>query len=195
MKITTDLIQKLRTKTGAGMMDCKKYLEKTKGDLDKAVELFRKEGQKVASKKQDRNTEQGMIDAYIHPGSKIGVLVEVNCETDFVARNEDFKNFVHDLAMHIAAFDPQYLDVEDVPEAEVNKEKEIFQEQLKKEKKPEQAWEKIIEGKLGKFYSEVCLMKQPFLKDDKKTVVDFINENISALGENIKVKNFTRYAL
>ncbi len=176
-------------------MDCKRLLNQAKGDLDKAVELFRKEGKKVALKKQDRGTNQGVVEAYIHPGSKVGVLLEINCETDFVARNAEFKQLAHDLAMHIAAFDPKYIGSADVAPEELTKEKAVYQEQLAKGKKPAAVKEKIIAGKLEKFYAEVCLLKQPFLKDDKQNVEEYLQEKIAKIGENIKIKRFARFSL
>ncbi len=195
MEITAALVKKLRDETGAGMMDAKKFLQEADGDFDKAIELFRKDGQRVAAKKADRGTNEGLIDAYIHQGGKVGVLLEVNCETDFVAKNEDFKAVVHDLAMHIAAFDPKYNKSEDVPAEVLDKEKEIYTEQLKKEGKPEEVIEKILDGKVNKFYSEVCLMNQPFLKNEDQTVEEYMQEQISKIGENIKVNKFVRYSL
>ncbi|MFH0818600.1 MAG: translation elongation factor Ts [Patescibacteria group bacterium] len=193
--ITTNLIKKFRDQTGAGMMDCKKYLSSADGNFDKAIEIFRKEGQKIANKKAGRTTNQGLIDSYIHPGNKIGVLIEVNCETDFVAKNEAFQQLVHDLAMHIAAFDPQYLNPECVPQEIVDKEKEIYMEQMKNDNKPADVKEKIIQGKLNKFYEEVCFSEQKFLKNDKIKVQAFITENIAKIGENIKVARFSRFSL
>lgn len=195
MEITSELIKKLREQTGAGMMDCKKYLTEAAGDFNKAIEIFRKSGKKSALKKQERNTSQGLIDAYIHPGNKVGVLIEVNCETDFVARTDGFKELVHDLAMHIAAFNPEYTAPADVPAELLAKEQEIYRAQLQTEGKPEAVMAKIIEGKLAKYYQEVCLLSQPFLKDDSKTVEDYLNEKIATIGENIKIKRFKRFAL
>jgi elongation factor Ts len=195
MNITSELVKKLREQTGAGMMDCKKFLAAAKGDYDKAVEMLRKEGQKIATKKAGRAAANGLIESYIHPGNRVGVLIEVNCETDFVARNTEFKELVHDLAMHIAAFDPPYKDVQDVSAEIIEKEKEIYREQLKKEKKPEAIMNKIIDGKLAKYYEEVCLMKQKFLKDDKKTVEQYLIEKIAKIGENIQIKRYIRYSL
>lgn len=195
MELSVDLIKKLRGQTGAGMMDCKKFLTQAKGDYDKAIDLLRKEGQKIASKKSTRETQAGLIDAYIHPGNRVGVLVNVACETDFVSRNEEFKQLVHDLAMHIAAFDPQYKEPSDIPADIINKEKEIYQELLKREKKPKKVMEKIINGKLNKFYEETCLLEQKFLKDDKKTVRQYLTEKIAKIGENIKIREFKRYSL
>ncbi|MFA6027647.1 MAG: translation elongation factor Ts [Patescibacteria group bacterium] len=195
MEISLDLIKKLRIQTGAGMMDCKKFLTQSKGDYDKAIELFRKEGQKIASKKSTRETQSGLVDSYIHPGNRVGVLINVACETDFVAQNSEFKQLVHDLAMHVAAFDPQYKEPQDIPADILDKEKDIYREQLKKEKKPAKMIEKILEGKLKKYYTEICLMEQPYLKDDKKTVRQYLTENIAKIGENIQIRSFIRYSL
>ena len=195
MEISTELIKKLRVQTGAGMMDCKKYLNQAKGDYNKAIEIFRKEGQKIASKKSTRVTADGLVESYIHPGNRVGVLIKVLCETDFVSRNNEFKSLVHDLAMHIAAFDPQYIEAKNIPENIIAKEKEIYAEQLKKEKKPEKVMIKIVEGKLKKYYEEVCLLDQKFLKDDKKTVRDYLTEKIAKIGENIQIGDFKRFSL
>ncbi|MFH1838652.1 MAG: translation elongation factor Ts [Candidatus Kuenenbacteria bacterium] len=190
-----NLIKQLRERTGLGMMDCKKALEESNKDIEKAIEFLRKAGTIKAAKKAERETKEGLIDSYIHPGGRIGALVKVNCETDFVARNEEFKTLVHNIAVQIAASDPQFLKPEDIPEEIKEKEKDIFREQLKKEKKPEAIMDKIIEGKLQKFYSEVCLIKQPFFKEEKITVEELINQTISKLGENIQIAEFTRYKL
>lgn len=195
MTIATDLVKKMRVQTGLGMMDCKKYLVQAEGNYDKALEIFRKEGQKIASKKASRETNQGLIDSYIHPGNKIGVLIEVNCETDFVSSNDEFKQMVHDLAMHIAAFEPLYKSREEVPASALDKEREIYQEQMKAENKPQAMIDKIIEGKLKKYYEETCLLEQKFLKDDTKTVQEYIAATIAKIGENIQVKRFVRYSL
>jgi elongation factor Ts len=190
-----DLIKQLRERTGLGILDCKKALEESKGDIEKAIEFLRKAGTIKAAKKAERETKEGLIDSYIHPGGRIGVLVKVNCETDFVARNEEFKNLVHDIAVQIAASDPQYLRPEDVPEEIKEKEREIFREQLKREGKPEVIIEKILEGKLQKIYSEICLTKQVFFKEEKITVEELIKQAISKLGENIQIAEFVRYKL
>lgn len=190
-----ELIKQLRERTGLGILDCKKAIEESKGDVEKAIELLRKAGTIKAAKKSERETKEGLVDSYIHPGGRIGVLIKVNCETDFVARNEDFKTLVHDIAVQIAANDPQYLKPEDVPENIKEKEKEIFREQLKKEGKPEAIIEKILEGKLQKMYSEICLTKQSFFKEEKITIEELINQSISKLGENIQIAEFVRYKL
>lgn len=195
MNITTELIQRLRKETGAGMMDAKKVLVEAEGDFDQAVELLRKRGQKVAAKKAEREAKEGLIGTYLHSNGKVGVVVEVNCETDFVARNEQFKELVHDLALHVAAASPLYVSEQDVPEDVIAKEKEIYVAQLVQEKVPEKMHEKVVEGKLKKFYSEVCLLNQPFLKDQDKTVSDVVTEAISKIGERIVIKRFARLAI
>lgn len=194
MSITAEMVKNLREKTGAGMMDCKKALTEAGGDFDKAVELLRKKGLAAAEKKAGRQASEGVIASYIHM-DKIGVLLEVNCETDFVARTDDFKQFVKDVAMHIAAAAPRYLKREDIPEDVINKEKEIYREQIKG--KPEHVIDKIVEGKLEKFYSETCLLDQVFVKDPegKKKVKDILTELIAKLGENIVIRRFVRYQL
>ncbi|NQT95696.1 MAG: translation elongation factor Ts [Candidatus Omnitrophica bacterium] len=188
-----DKVKKLREKTNAGMMDCKTALSEAKGNIDKAVEILRKKGVSLATKKSSRAAKEGIVASYIHMNGKIGVLVEVNCETDFVARNEEFKVFVKDLTMQIAAADPTYTNKEDVPEEALKKEKDIIKEQSKD--KPKAALEKIIEGKLNSFYQESCLMEQPFIKDPKVFIKDLLTSVIAKTGENIVVKRFTRYQL
>ncbi|MEK7540417.1 MAG: translation elongation factor Ts [Patescibacteria group bacterium] len=195
MNITTEQIQNLRKETGAGMMDAKKVLVEAEGDFDTAVELLRKRGQKVAAKKAEREAKEGLIGTYLHSNGKVGVVVEVNCETDFVARNEQFKELVHDLSLHIAAASPLYVSEQDVPEDVIAKEKEIYTAQLAQEKVPKKMHTKVIEGKLKKFYSEVCLLNQPFLKDQDKTINDVVTEAISKIGEKIVVKRFSRLAI
>ncbi|MFH1536761.1 MAG: translation elongation factor Ts [Patescibacteria group bacterium] len=195
MAIKAQDIQKLRQQTGIGMMDCKKFLQDAGGDFDKAVEAARKQGEKIAAKKADREASEGLIDAYIHPGNQVGVLIQVNCETDFVARNEEFKELVHDLAMHIAAYNPTYISSEDIPEDVIAKEKEIIKEQLKNEGKPAKMLDKIMTGKIEKYYEEVCLLNQSFLKNEDQSVKDYLEEKISKIGENISVAKFERFAL
>ncbi len=192
-KITTEMIKELRERTGAGLLDCKKALEQADGDPDKAVEILRKMGIAKADKKLDRETKEGIIEAYIHPGSQLGVLVEINCETDFVARTEDFKHFAHEIAMQIAAAAPKYVSVEDIPEEVIEKEKEIYLAQLKDSKKPPHVIDKIIEGKLKKFYQEVVLLEQPYIRDESKTIRDLLKETIGKLKENIRIKRFARF--
>lgn len=186
-------VRLLRDKTNAGMMDCKAALGEAGGDLDKAVDILRKKGVSLASKKSSRVTKEGNIGSYIHLNNKIGVLVEINCETDFVARNEEFKNLVKDLSMQVAAANPTYVSKEDVPGEVLDKEKEIIKEQNKN--KPEKALDKIVEGKVESFYKEACLMEQPFIKDPKVSVKDLVTSIIAKTGENIVVKRFVRYQL
>jgi elongation factor Ts len=188
-----DAIKKLRDKTSAGVVDCKKALKESNGDIDKAIEILRKQGAALASKKAGRSAREGRVESYIHLGGKIGVLVEVNCESDFVARNDDFKAFVKDIAMQIAASSPLYLSKEDIPAEAVKKETEIIKAQIKD--KPAAAVEKITEGKLNKFYEDVCLLEQPFIKDNNLKVKDIVTSMIAKIGENIVIKRFTRYML
>lgn len=188
-----DKIKELKERTGAGFADCKSALEEAEGDIEKAVEILRKKGLAKATKKLGRETREGIIDAYIHIGGRIGVLVEVNCETDFVARNEEFKRFVHEIAMQIAAMSPRWIKREDVPEEIVKKEFEIYYEQSKKEGKPDHIAEKIAKGKLEKFFEENCLYEQIWVKDGKEKVEDKIKLMIAKFGENISVRRFARF--
>ncbi|MFH1667758.1 MAG: translation elongation factor Ts [Candidatus Komeilibacteria bacterium] len=190
-----ETIKKLREQTGAGVNDCHQALSTNNNDYDLALEWLRKKGQKIANKKADRTLKAGLIDSYIHGEGKVGVLLKLGCETDFVAKNEDFKNFAHDLCLQIAATDPQYVGPEDVPAAVIAKEKEIYAENLKAENKPAEMLEKILAGKLEKFYTEVCLLKQPYIKDDKVTIEQSLTEVIAKIGENIKIDSFIRYSL
>lgn len=192
MAISVDLIKELRQKTNAPMMDCKKALVEANGDLKTAIEILKKRGQIVALKKAGRAAKEGVIESYIHSNNKIGVLLEVNCETDFVARNEDFRKFVKDVCMQIAASSPVYVSREEVPRSTTDREKDILKEQIKG-KKPANIIEKIINGKLEKFYSEVCLMDQPFIKDDKITIREYLNSLVGKIGENIVVRRFVRF--
>lgn len=194
-KIDVSLIQDLRAKTGLGMMDCKKALEEANGDIEKAIELLRKRGAAVAAKRADKETSEGLIYAYIHPGSRIGVLVEINCETDFVARTENISNFAKDLCMHITALKPLYLSPEDVDPKFLEHEREIFKEQMQGSGKPEKIIDQIVEGKIQKLYSDICLLKQPFVKNDQMTVDEMVKELIARTGENIKIRRFARYEL
>ncbi len=187
----TDAIKILREKTNAGIVACQKALQASGGDVDKAVEILRKQGIALASKKAGRSAKEGKVESYIHMGGKIGVLVEVNCESDFVARNDDFKAFVKDLAMQVAAFNPIYVKREDIPEAAVKKETEIIKAQL--EGKPAAAIDKIIEGKLTKFFEDACLLEQPFIRDSNLRVKDILTSMIARIGENIVVRRFVRY--
>jgi elongation factor Ts len=195
MAVDAKLVKTLREMTGAGILECKKALEETNGNLEEAVELLRKRGIAKAAKKAGRETKEGIIHAYIHAGGRIGVLLELNCETDFVARNEVFKELANELALQIAAMKPQYVSRDTVPKEVIEKEGEIAREAALAEGKPEHIAEKIAEGKVEKFLKEVCLLEQPYIKDDKKTVEDLIKEYIAKLGENIQVRRFTRYEL
>src|SRR5919108_1107354 len=199
-EITSAMVKDLREKTGAGMMDCKKALQEASGDPEKAVDWLRKKGLATAQKKSGRSATEGAVGSYIHMGGKVGVLVEVNCETDFTARNEKFQQLVKDLAMHVAWASPRWVRREDVPADVIEREKQINRAQLLEQGKPEQMIEKILPGKLDKFYKDVpggCLLEQPFFKDQdgKRTVQDEINAAVAVIGENIQVRRFTRYAL
>jgi len=195
LSINMDLIKELREKTGAGVMDCKKALISANGDMEKAIEILRKEGIAVAEKKGARVAKEGRIESYIHPGNKIGVLVEVNCETDFVARTDEFKTLTKEIAMHIAASSPRYISINDVPQDVLEKEKEIYATQARNEGKPEHVIDRIVQGKIEKFYQEVCLLEQPWVRDPEKKIKDIINETIARLGENIIVRRFVRFEL
>ncbi|HCX65027.1 MAG TPA: elongation factor Ts [Eubacteriaceae bacterium] len=189
------LVKELREKTGAGMMDCKKALVENNNDIEKAIEFLREKGLSAASKKAGRVAAEGIVDSYIHLGGKIGVLVEVNCETDFVAKTDDFKTFVKDIAMHIAASNPQYLSKEDVPEDAVEKERSVLKAQALNEGKPEHIVEKMVEGRIKKFYEEICLLNQPFVKDPDKTIEELLKEQIAKIGENVKIRRYARFQL
>lgn len=195
MGVDLKLVKKLRESSGIGMLECKKAIEESGNDYEKAVEILRKKGFEKAKSKSDRTTDQGIIGSYIHSNGRIGVLVELACETDFVSKNEDFLQLSKDLSMQIAAMNPKYISEKDIPEDVLEKEKNIFREQMKSSGKPDKIIEKIVEGKLGKFYSEVCLLKQSFFKDDKKTMEELIAENIHKIGENIVLKRFIRYQI
>ena len=195
MSVSADLVKKLREKTGAGMMDCKRALEKAEGDMDKAIDHLRKQGMAQAAKKASRIAKEGIIYSYIHPGDKLGVLLELNCETDFVARTDDFKLLSKDIAMQIAATNPLVVTRSDLNPEILEKEKEIYRTQAKNEGKPEKIIERIVEGKLEKYFQEVCLLEQPFVKDQDRSVKDRIDETIAKLGENIAVKRFVRFRL
>jgi len=196
-EITSSMVKDLREKTGAGMMDCKKALQEASGDLEKAVDWLRKKGLATAQKKAGRSATEGAVGSYIHMGGKVGVLVEVNCETDFTARNERFQALVKDLAMHIAWGNPKWVRREDVPADVIEREKNVNRAQLLEQGKPEAMLDKIIPGKLEKFYAQECLLDQPFFKDadGKRTVQDELNAAVAVIGENIQVRRFTRYAL
>ncbi|KKP35566.1 MAG: Elongation factor Ts [candidate division TM6 bacterium GW2011_GWF2_32_72] len=193
--ITMEQIQELRGRTGVGMMDCKKALVESNGDMEKALEILRKKGASIAAKRSGNATEQGIIHSYIHPGAQVGVLIEVVCETDFVAKTDDMKNFAADVCMQIAALKPKYLAPEDVDAAFIEKEKAILKEELIKSGKPEKMVDQIVEGKLGKIYAEICLIKQTYVKDDKLTIEDLLKGLIAKLGESIKIKRFVRFEI
>lgn len=194
MAVSATDVKKLRDATGAGMMAAKNALEEAKGDFDKATELLRLKGLASAAKKSDREAKNGLIEAYVH-GGKIGVLVEVNCETDFVARTDDFKAFAHDIAMHIAAANPLFLDPESVPAEEITKEKALYTDEAKASGKPAEHTEKIVEGKLNKYYQSVCLSKQAFIKDPDVSIEDMVKNLIAKIGENVVVRRFNRIEL
>lgn len=195
MEVSANAVKDLREKTGAGMMDCKKALAETGGDVQKAIDYLRQKGLAAAAKKADRVAADGAVGAYVHPGGKIGVLVEINCETDFVARTAEFQSLLKDIAMQVAAANPRYLRREEVPAAELHKEKAIYRQQALETGKPEKVVDKIVEGKIERFYSEACLLEQAFIKDPDKKVTDIVNESIGRLGENIQIRRFSRYHL
>jgi len=195
MSIDAKIVKELRDKTGAGMMDCKRALVDTDGDLEKAVEALRKAGVAKAENKGTRSAQEGMVYSYIHHGGRLGVLVEVNCETDFVAKTDGFKELVHNLAIQIAATNPVSVSREQVPEELVKSEQDIYTEQAKNSKKPDKMIEKIVTGKMDKYFQEICLLEQPFIKDPDKIVKDLITESIATLGENISVGRYIRYAV
>ena len=195
MEVSAAAVKNLREKTGAGMMDCKKALAESGGDLDKAVDYLRQKGLAAATKKASRTASDGAIGAYVHPGGKIGVLVELNCETDFVARTAEFQNLLKDIAMQIAAANPRYIRAEEVPSGHLEREKEIYRRQALESGKPEKVVEKVVDGKIDRFYSEVCLLEQSFIKNPDQKVSDILTEAIARLGENIQVKRFSRYQL
>jgi len=195
MTIKVEDIQKLRKKTGVGIMDAKAVLKETKGDFEKAIELLRKKGLSKAQKRADREAKEGIVSSYIHAGGRVGAIVELLTETDFVAKTNDFKDLAYNIAMQVAAMDPEYATVENIPKNVIEKEKEIEREKLKKENKPDNIIEKILEGKLDNFYKQVVLLKQPFIKAEKKTIEDLIAEAIAKLGENIKIGRFARFQI
>jgi elongation factor Ts len=195
MEVSASAVKELREKTGAGMMDCKKALAETAGDVPKAIDYLRQKGLAAAAKKADRVAADGAVGAYVHPGGKIGVLVEINCETDFVARTAEFQALLKDIAMQVAAANPRYVRREEVPAPELDKEKEIYRQQALETGKPEKVVDKIVEGKIERFYSEACLLEQAFIKDPDKKISDIVNESIGRLGENIQIRRFSRYHL
>ena len=193
VEITAELVKKLRERTGAGMMDCKKALEKSDGDMQKAVDVLREKGMATAAKRSGRVANEGIIYSYIHPGDRLGVILEINCETDFVARTDDFRALAKDIAMQVAATNPLVISREDLKEESILKEKDIYRAQAKSQNKPEKVVDRIIQGKLEKYFQEVCLLEQPFIKDEHKTVQERITDTIAKLGENISVKRFARF--
>ncbi|UCD18140.1 MAG: translation elongation factor Ts [Candidatus Zixiibacteriota bacterium] len=195
MEITAKMVKELRDKTNAGMMDCKKALSETDGDFEKAITYLREKGIAKAASKAGRTTKEGLIASYIHPGDKLGVIVEINCETDFVARTDDFKAFAKDIAMQVAATGPLAVIREQLDTELIGKEREIYRQQALNEGKPEKIIDKIVDGKIEKYYSEACLMEQAFVKDNEKTISDVVKDIISRLGENISIKRFARFRL
>jgi elongation factor Ts len=193
--VSLERVQLLREQTGLGLMDCKKALAEAEGDIEKAIEILRKKGALTAAKRSDKETSQGLVHAYIHPGSRIGVLIEINCETDFVASTQDTKKFANDLCLHIAAAKPLYLNPEDVDPKFLEHEREIFKGQMADSGKPEKVINQILEGKINKLYSEICLMKQTFVMNDQKTIDDLLKELIAKTGENIRIKRFARFEI
>lgn len=194
-EITAKMVKELRDKTGAGMMDCKKALSKCDGDVDKALKNLRELGIASAAKKVGRATSEGLIFSYIHPGDKLGVMIEINCETDFVARTDDFHEFAKDIAMQVAAADPRVISREDITPEIIEAEKEIYRNLALKEGKPEKILDKIVNGRIEKFYGETCLMEQAFVKDTDRTISDIVTETISRIGENIQIRRFVRFRL
>ncbi|MCA9934797.1 MAG: translation elongation factor Ts [Ardenticatenaceae bacterium] len=195
MTITTAMVKELRDLTGAGVLEAKKALEAASGDFDTAVDALRAKGAARAAKRADRTAKEGVVEVYAHPGSRVGVMLELNCETDFVARNEQFVNLAHDLALHVAAMSPRYLTREEVPQEDLNRELQVLREQALAEGKPEQIVEKIVSGRVNKFYEETCLLEQPFVKDDKVKIQELITDAIRTTGENIIIRRFVRYEL
>jgi elongation factor Ts len=195
VEITSAMVKELRTKTGAGMMDCKEALASANGDFEKAIDFLRKKGMSAATKRSSKAAKEGTVASYIHMGGRIGVMVELNCETDFVAKTDDFQATARDLAMHVAASNPTFVNPDEIPEDVLEREKEIYRSQALAEKKPEKIWDKIIEGKLNKYYEEVCLTKQKFIKNTDVTVETLINNLIAKTGENIVIRRFARYQL
>ena len=194
-KIDLSLIQELRQRTGTGIMDCRKALEETGGDMEKAVIVLRKKGAAVADKRAGHATDEGIIHAYIHPGARLGVMVQVECETDFVARNEEFKQFAQNLCLHITAFNPKFISQENVDQALIDQEKALYIEELTKAKKPAGVIDQIVEGKLKKLYSSICLIKHPYVKNDQITVEDALQELMAKFGEKIRIKRFARFEI
>lgn len=195
MEITTEMVKELRQATAAGILDCRKALEVAEGDFDKAVDYLREKGLAKAAKRVDREAKDGLIVSYIHGGGRIGVLLEVNCETDFVARTDEFKDMVNDIALQIAAMSPQYVKREDIPTSVIEHEKQLYRAQALEEGKPEAVVERIVEGRMEKFYKDVCLLEQAFIRDEERTIDDLVKEQITKTGENMVVRRFARFEL
>ena len=195
MGVSANQVKELRVATGAPILDCKKALEHSKGDFDQAVDWLRKQGLSSVANKVGRDVSEGLIDSYIHPGNRVGVIIEVNCETDFVAKTDDFRALVHDILLHIAMANPLCIDKDDLPSESLSKEENLFREQALKEGKPENIVDKVVAGKLEKYYKQVCLLRQPFVKDEDQTIQDLINNAIAKFGENIVVHRFIRFEL
>ncbi len=195
VQISAAMVKELREATGSGIMDCKRVLAEAEGDTEKAIVLLRKKGLAKAAKRAGRSTSEGLIYSYIHTGAKLGVLIEVNCESDFVAKTDNFQLFVKNIAMHVAAANPAGLNPEDIDPAIVEKEREIFRAQMLEQGKPENIIDKIVEGKVEKFYKDICLMSQPYVKDPQKTITDLLKETIGSMGENIQIKRFVRFQI
>ncbi len=195
MQITAKMVSELRSRTGAGIMDCKKALAETDGNIDQAIQKLREQGLRASEVKGGRTTKEGLIISYIHPGSRVGTLVELNCETDFVARTEQFQKLAKDIAMQVAAAKPKYLTSDEVPAEDLEAEKSILKAQAQQEGKPEHIAERIVEGRISKFYSETCLLQQPYIRDTDKTVESLVKDAIAQLGENIVIKRFVLYVL
>lgn len=195
MNIDASMVKELRERTGAGMMDCKRALSEVNGDMEKAVEFLREKGLAAANKKAGRSTSEGVVESYIHGGGRIGVLVEINCETDFVAKNADFRNLARDVAMQIAAQNPLYVSRDEVPASVIEKEKEILRAQALNEGKPEKIVDKMVEGRIEKYFAEVCLLEQTFIREGDLTVKEYVQSKVATLGENISVRRFTRYQM
>ena len=193
MEITTALIKELREATSAGVLDCRKALQESSGDLEGAATILREKGLAAVAKRAGRQASEGLIEAYVHPGSRVGVLLELNCETDFVARTDEFQSLAHELALHIAFASPRYLTRDEIPEEEIEQEKHVYRAQALEEGKPESILDRIIDGRLGKFYTQVCLMEQPFVKDEDRSIEDLINDAIAKLGENIVLRRFAHF--
>mgnify|MGYP001422364235 FL=1 len=195
MGVSATQVKELRVATGAPILDCKKALENNEGDFDRAVDWLRKQGLSSVAKKAGRDASEGLVDSYIHPGNRVGVIVEVNCETDFVAKTDDFHALVHDILLHIAMANPLCIDKDDIPSESLSKEEQLYREQALKEGKPENIVDKVVAGKLDKYYKQVCLLRQPFVKDEDQNIQDLVNNSIAKFGENIVVHRFVRFEL